>query len=325
MEDNVIKCECGKKLEISIELLGKKAKCPSCSKIIDIPKEENIPTLQEHLGTNKMNAQELFEKVVNTVVEIQTDRGQGSGLLIDNKGIITTNKHVLDVSYSASVRLNNKSKYSAKILRTYKDVDLAFLKIEHNQKNLPKFSKQKLKVGEKVYAIGHPHGLDYSLTQGIISSLSREINKRNYIQTDASINPGNSGGPLFNSYGEVIGINTLGYSNNPYGSGDSGLNFAIPIETVIEKYNKLTSELNEILSKTFCAYCGINSKNSIYCDNCGSKISDQIEKNNTNDKPDLNKDKEQKSTNNTTNNICSSCKHKNNQNESYCSSCGTQL
>jgi len=157
----------------------------------------------------------------------------GSGFIISADGKILTNAHVVDGADTVTVRLSDNSEYQAKVLGKDKQSDVALLKID--AKNLPAVrlgDSDQLAVGEWVLAIGSPFGLDYSATQGIVSALGRSLPNETYvpfIQTDAAVNPGNSGGPLFNTRGEVVGINSQIYSRS---GGYQGLSFAIPINNV---------------------------------------------------------------------------------------------
>lgn len=160
-------------------------------------------------------------------------QGSGSGFVISSDGQILTNAHVVDGADTVTVRLLDNKEYQAKVLGKDRQTDIALLKID--AKNLPVVrlgNSDQLAVGEWVLAIGSPFGLDYSATQGIVSALGRRLPNENYvpfIQTDAAVNPGNSGGPLFNTRGEVVGINSQIYSNT---GSYAGLAFAIPINTV---------------------------------------------------------------------------------------------
>jgi len=162
-------------------------------------------------------------------------RGQGSGFILRDDGIVLTNAHVVDGADEVMVKLIDKREYKAKVLGVDKTSDVAVLKIE--AKNLPTIkigSAANTRVGEWVLAIGSPFGFENTATAGIVSAKSRSLPDDNYvpfIQTDVAVNPGNSGGPLFNMAGEVIGINSQIYSRS---GGYQGLSFAIPIEVVMK-------------------------------------------------------------------------------------------
>ncbi len=203
---------------------------------------------------------EIFEHSKDSVVYISTlqrvvdywsmsitdiPKGTGSGFVWDKFGHIVTNYHVIRGASEAVVTLSNGVGYKATLVGTDPSHDLAVLKIT----SVPGVMKpviigdsSKLKVGQIVYAIGNPFGLDWTMTMGIISALDRVIDERggakihHAIQTDAAINPGNSGGPLIDSAGRVIGVNTAIYS--PSGAS-AGIGFAIPIDLV----NKVVSSI----------------------------------------------------------------------------------
>ncbi len=161
------------------------------------------------------------------------ERGQGSGVIIDNNGLILTNAHVVERVDNVEITLADGTICDGSVLGTDSITDLALVKINDqiNSDYAPLGDSEELEVGDWAIALGTPYGLEKTVTLGIVSSLHRDINALGFsdkrldlIQTDAAINPGNSGGPLINSSGEVIGINTLVRS----GPG-AGLGFAIPI------------------------------------------------------------------------------------------------
>ena len=170
------------------------------------------------------------------VTEIQ--RGTGSAFVWDNKGHIVTNYHVIQGADKAQVTLSDRSVWPAKLVGVAPEKDLAVLKIDiaaSKLRPIPVGVSENLRVGQSVYAIGNPFGLDQTLTTGIVSALGREIESvagipiRDVIQTDAAINPGNSGGPLLDSSGRLIGVNTAIYS--PSGAS-AGIGFSIPVDVV---------------------------------------------------------------------------------------------
>ena len=155
----------------------------------------------------------------------------GSGFIVSKDGYIVTNKHVIDDAVSIKATTYDNKTYDAKIIGIDEKTDIALLKISPKTELRPVVfgDSEKTKVGEWVLAIGNPFGLGGSVTKGIISAKSRDIDSGNYddfIQTDASINRGNSGGPMFNMNGEIIGINSAIFSTN---GGSMGIGFAIPI------------------------------------------------------------------------------------------------
>ena len=155
----------------------------------------------------------------------------GSGFIIDKKGIVVTNNHVIQGAEDIIVSVNGSTEYEAKVIGTDPYMDLAVLKIDSDEKFTPVSfgNSDKARIGDWVIAIGNPFGFGGTVTSGIISSRNRDIGLTRYddfIQTDASINQGNSGGPLFNLDGKVIGINTAIIA--PGASGSIGIGFAIP-------------------------------------------------------------------------------------------------
>lgn len=165
--------------------------------------------------------------------------GTGSGCILDTRGNILTNYHVVEAANSLEVALPDRSKYRAKIIGVDEQNDLAVIQIIDSPKDklrpIVLGDSNNLKVGQKVLAIGNPLGLQNTLTVGIISSIGRKIRTEsgdlvdNVIQTDAAINPGNSGGPLLDTAGEMIGINTSIFT---IGGGSIGIGFAIPANTI---------------------------------------------------------------------------------------------
>lgn len=211
------------------------------------------PALPEKLTASEVATINLFQEAAPSVCYITTTNrsynfwtgdysevpsGNGSGFIWDNRGHIVTNYHVIQNSTSAQVTLADQSTYEARVVGTAPEKDLAVLLIDAPRSALqpiPVGASGNLKVGQSVFAIGNPFGLDQTLTTGIVSALGREIKSvagipiRNVIQTDAAINPGNSGGPLLNSSGELIGVNTAIYS--PSGAS-AGIGFSIPVDVV---------------------------------------------------------------------------------------------
>jgi len=189
------------------------------------PSVVNITTLE--------NQRNLFSLDI-----FQVPKGTGSGFIWDEHGLIVTNFHVIQGASVARVTLFDQSEWNAKLVGAFPDRDLAVLRIEAPREKLKAISigsSRDLLVGQRVYAIGNPFGLDQTLTVGIISALNREIQSvnqrtiRGVIQTDAAINPGNSGGPLLDSAGRLIGVNTAIFS--PSGAS-AGIGFAIPVDEV---------------------------------------------------------------------------------------------
>src|SRR5450830_1484719 len=161
-------------------------------------------------------------------------RGQGSGFIVSEDGVILTNAHVVKGAKEVTVKLTDRRELRAKVLGSDPRTDVAVIKVE--AKNLPvvKFGRMAdLKVGEWVLAIGSPFGFENTVTAGVVSAKGRTLPDDSavpFIQTDVAINPGNSGGPLFNARGEVVGINSQIYSRT---GGYQGVSFAIPVDVAI--------------------------------------------------------------------------------------------
>lgn len=161
--------------------------------------------------------------------------GMGTGILIDPRGYIVTNQHVIEDVAIIRVRLADGTASNARVMARDSECDLALLKIDvdHPLPTLPLGTTRDLMVGETVFAIGNPYGYEHTVTVGVVSAVSRDVslNKemsyKALIQTDASINAGNSGGPLLNLHGELIGVNVA------IRRGAQGIGFAIPMETMI--------------------------------------------------------------------------------------------
>ena len=165
----------------------------------------------------------------------QPKRGLGSGFLISADGMIVTNHHVIDGAASVTITLEDGSEHDARIIGSDPLTDIALLDIDGDDHPMVSFgSSDALRVGEEVLAVGSPFGLGGTVTSGIISAKSRNINSGpfdDFLQTDAAINRGNSGGPLFNMDGDVVGVNTAIYSP---GGGSVGIGFSVPSDLVTE-------------------------------------------------------------------------------------------
>jgi S1-C subfamily serine protease len=219
------------------------------------PPPAPVVTPRGDLAADEKATIELFRNARDSVVFISTrqrvtdfwtrnvysvPRGSGSGLVWDEAGHIVTNYHVIRGASSAQIQLADGREFSATLVGVSPQHDLAVLKIGGADfvapARVPIGTSHDLQVGQNVFAIGNPFGLDWTLTRGIVSALDRSLPNENgpdidhLIQTDAAINPGNSGGPLLDSAGRLIGINTAIYS--PSGAS-AGIGFAVPVDTVM--------------------------------------------------------------------------------------------
>ena len=205
-------------------------------------------------GTDKLTYTEIYNANVDSCVSINASStsynffmqpvetaSSGSGFIITEDGYIVTNYHVISGSNSVSVTLDDGTTYDAKVVGGDEEYDIAVLKVDPGDTKLQPVvlgTSGSLQVGDEVVAIGNPLGeLTFSMSEGIVSCVNREINVDgtpfNMIQITAAINEGNSGGPLFNIYGEVVGIVSAKYSTSSSGNAVEGLGFAIPMDDVL--------------------------------------------------------------------------------------------
>ncbi len=213
---------------------------------------------------------EFFEKYKSVIIQIATPQSTGTGFYLKQPNLIVTNNHVVEDNSEVIVEGSLFKKQIVKVLFSDPKHDLAFL-APPTDVELPQITLGQAKLlaqGDSVGAVGHPFGLKYTTTDGIISNLTYVMNDIRYVQHSAAINPGNSGGPLFDKDGEVIGVNTfiIGNSNN--------IGFALPAEYLaetIEAFKKTGSD-----DAARCISCStIVCKSTIengYCPNCGTKV-----------------------------------------------------
>ena len=199
----------------------------------------------------RTDAGRVYAAVADGVVAVQVGGGSGTGFVIDDRGTIVTNAHVVGESTRASVRFGDSgATVDAEVLGSDPSTDLAVLRVDPSRVGtlhpLTLADSDDVSVGDEVVAIGHPFGLDRTATAGIVSGLGREIRSPNgfsideVIQTDAAINPGNSGGPLVDGRGRVVGVNSQ-IATNGAGGGNVGVGFAVPANTVREVVPRLAS------------------------------------------------------------------------------------
>lgn len=215
-----------------------------------------------------ITTQKMVEQTIESIVQITNPYGSGSGFMID--GLIITNSHVVSGLKEVLISTKTLPKTLGKVIYDDPAFDLAFIRspISIECKNPLLLSQTLVQDGEGVIAIGHPYGLNYSTTEGIVSKASRLQGEVEYIQFDAAINPGNSGGPLLNESAEVIGVNTFIIQNS------NNLGFALPVYTLKEALDQFHALNTEDVIR--CGSC----KNLIheltiqndYCPKCGSKL-----------------------------------------------------
>jgi serine protease Do len=228
------------KQEDSEQQSTKPAKNPGRSQVEKVevpPKRSAMYSTPARQGPVR-NVRDLVNSIGEAVVQVRTPSGLGSGFFINEEGFLITNFHViegetqisLEVYHQKEGQLERRSYKQVRIVAINKFEDLALLKID--DKDAPKFkyvsmgSADAMAVGERVFAIGSPLGLERTVTEGMLSTKTRQMQGELYLQTTAPINPGNSGGPLFNMSGEVIGVTNMKIT---FGEG---LGFAIPVEAV---------------------------------------------------------------------------------------------
>ncbi|PIN86358.1 hypothetical protein COV19_05170 [Candidatus Woesearchaeota archaeon CG10_big_fil_rev_8_21_14_0_10_44_13] len=191
--------------------------------------QQQIGDLESKLKNIKVSSSDfssIVKDVVKSVVTIKTNKGQGSGFIVDQEGYIVTNYHVISGVTNAGVFTYDGTLYPIKLVAYDTILDIAILRMitDRSFEVLSLGDSRDVNTGERVIAVGNPAGFEFSVTEGIVSSAEREgINGVTYIQTDVPINPGNSGGPLVDANGDVIGVNTLKIS------GLEGIGFAVAI------------------------------------------------------------------------------------------------
>lgn len=212
-----------------------------------------------------MNTQAILEIYIENIIQIMTPYGSGSGFVID--GLIITNSHVVGGLKEVVISAKNLKRSIAKVVYDDPYYDLAFIKFDLEKSKVElKLSTKNVENGDTTIAIGHPYGLNYTATEGIVSRASRLQGELEYIQIDAAINPGNSGGPLLNTDGDVIGVNTFIIQNS------NNLGFALPyfyVQEAMEMFNKLGRDniikcnscknliKEEEIKNDYCPICGI--------------------------------------------------------------------
>lgn len=200
--------------------------------LIEVPVKENA----------RRQLEQIFGKHLPNLTQTKRHSSSGSGVILDTRGYVITNHHVIAKAERVMVVLNDGRTAEARLVGTDPDTDIAVLKIELD--NLPEVSianLKKLNIGDVVLAIGYPFRIGQTVTQGIISATGRsqvsQNTYENFLQTDAAINPGNSGGALINTEGEIVGINSLIYTET---GNFNGIGFAIPIDLVSDVMRQIT-------------------------------------------------------------------------------------
>jgi serine protease Do len=218
-----------------------------------------------------MPTQDIIEKYQGAIIQIATQGGTGTGFYVKEFDLIVTNNHVVDGNAEVTIQGKTFPKALSRVWYIDKKYDLAFLQppTTGNLADIQLGHYEEMKDGDNVVAIGHPYGLNYTATQGVISKVDRIRDGLKYIQIDAAINPGNSGGPLVNDKGEIIGVNSFIIK------GGDNLGFALPVNylhTALQLYVP-----NKGQAATRCPSCeylvtAANIDSGKYCPSCGSEI-----------------------------------------------------
>jgi len=214
--------------------------------------------------------QDYIETYKKVVIQIATPQGSGTGFYLKDYDMIVTNEHVVRGNTEVVINGTMFSNRLAAVFYTDTVFDLALLEAPKGVEmpNVPLATEDLVTEGDRIVALGHPYGLRFSVTQGIISKAKRIFKSINYIQIDAAINPGNSGGPLVNGKGEVAGINTFVIK------GTEGLGFALPVsylQSVIEEFERLETHVAQRCPS--CSNIVMESQlDGDYCPNCGSEM-----------------------------------------------------
>lgn len=219
-----------------------------------------------------MPIQDIIEKFHHAVVQIATKTGTGTGFYMPGYNLIVTNHHVIRDSRTAVIKGRSFNKQLSRIVFFDERHDLAFLTPPTNIKDFPDVTLgdySALKNGDEVVAIGHPYGLNYSATQGVVSRVDRVQKGIQYIQIDAAINPGNSGGPLVDDHGDIVGVNTFIIK------GGDNLGFALPasyLKEALDNYKPLYDQMAICCPSCNTLVTEETLDSGSYCPNCGTKI-----------------------------------------------------
>jgi serine protease Do len=218
-----------------------------------------------------MDSKQIIEQYQNAIIQIATSGGTGTGFYVKEFDLIVTNDHVVAGNAEVTIAGKTFEKSLSRVWYTDRKHDLAFLEVPKNVE-LPEVRLgryEEMKDGDSVVAIGHPYGLNYTATQGVISKVDRIREGLKFIQIDAAINPGNSGGPLVNMNGEIIGVNSFIIR------GGDNLGFALPVLYLREALQMYLPVRGQ--ASTRCFSCGLlvtpaNIDSKKYCPNCGTEV-----------------------------------------------------
>ncbi|MCO6161623.1 trypsin-like peptidase domain-containing protein [Flavobacterium sp. NRK F7] len=212
---------------------------------------------------------QTLDNLKNATFKILTSSSTGSGFYFKNEDIIITNHHVVQGYKKVAIEDANQNRTLAKVILINPDIDIAVLKTEAPLTIEDSFSINSsltLATRQKVYALGYPFGMPFTITEGIISNPEQHMNGKHFVQTDAAINPGNSGGPLVTEEGFLVGINSSKFNNA------DNMGFAIPVKEIIAAIESVSSNTNHQFSLQ-CPSCHALTYEPVdYCNNCGSQL-----------------------------------------------------
>lgn len=198
-----------------------------------------IKTELKNINIKSLDFSAILDDVLESVVSVMTDKGQGSGAFIADNGYIVTNYHVISDANIIRILTYGNDIYNAKLIGYEAGSDIAVLKIDKAYQYLDFGDSDSVKIGEKVIALGNPGGLDFTVTEGIVSAKRKSSSGIDFIQTDVPINPGNSGGPLVNIKSEIIGINEFKIRDF------EGIGFAIASDVVENVVNQIINKYEQ--------------------------------------------------------------------------------
>lgn len=212
------------------------------------------------------------EQLKNAVYKINTASGSGTGFYLNAPNIFVTNYHVVEGNKNVAIENQTQDRFLAKVIYVNPDADIAFLKSESHTPNstIPFDSVQEVHSRDKVFVLGFPFGMPYTITEGIVSNEKQLLDGKNFIQTDAAVNPGNSGGPVVNAEGLLVGVTTAKFTEA------DNVGFAIPAKIVREELDTLTQNTDGKFSMKCDSCKSLIFEKTDYCPNCGSTINEKI-------------------------------------------------
>lgn len=212
------------------------------------------------------------EQLKNAVYKINTASGSGTGFYLNAPNIFVTNYHVVEGNKNVAIENQTQDRFLAKVIYVNPDADIAFLKSENHtpDSTIPFDSVQEVRSRDKVFVLGFPFGMPYTITEGIVSNEKQLLDGKNFIQTDAAVNPGNSGGPVVNAEGLLVGVTTAKFTEA------DNVGFAIPAKIVREELDTLAQNTEGKFSMKCDSCKSLIFEKTDYCPNCGSTINEKI-------------------------------------------------